>query len=281
MPSACSARDMAKAVKTRLHIPEPIAAGTTVILSPAQSHHVRTVLRLRPGDPVAVFNGRDGEWRAVVEDGGKHATTVVVDRSLRSQTTEPDVTLLFAPVKRLRIDYLVEKATELGVARLIPVLTARTDVARLNAERLVAHAVAAAEQSHRLSVPRVLPPHRLKDIVDMWNPQIPLFVCAEFGPTRPILAALADSTTGAAGLLTGPEGGFAETELDALRALPFVVAVRLGPRILRAETAALAALACWQACCGDWRTPAAGTDGDGAAPSPQARRTDPQRESHD
>jgi 16S rRNA (uracil1498-N3)-methyltransferase len=231
-----------------------------VELEAAQAHYLRNVLRLSPGDAVALFNGRDGEWQAAIDGLAKRGATLRCLVQTRPQITEPDLWLLFAPIKRLRVDILVEKATELGVALLQPVFTRHTVATRLNLERLRAHAVEAAEQTERLSVPLLREPQSLAECLAGWPADRHLLLCAEAGAARPIAEALgALAGTPAArqpgAVLIGPEGGFASAELDDLGKLPFVTPVGLGPRILRADTAALAALACWQAILGDGRDP--------------------------
>jgi 16S rRNA (uracil1498-N3)-methyltransferase len=202
---------------------------------------------------VALFNGRDGEWRSQIQSFGKKNGIVEVERLLRPQDEAPDLWLAFAPVKRGRIDFLVEKATELGVAVLQPVLTARTVVERLNLERLRAHAMEAAEQTERLTLPELRAAVTLDHLLATWPRDRRLLFCDETGTSLSIGEVLAGAAPGAWGVLTGPEGGFAESELDALKKLPFVSAVGLGPRVLRADTAALSALAVFQALLGDWR----------------------------
>ncbi len=215
---------------------------------------MRHVLRLMPGAAVAAFNESAGEWLCRLGDAGHGHATVAVERRLRSPEPENDLWLLFAPLKRARLDWLVEKATELGAAALVPVWTERTQPERLNRDRLQAIAIAAAEQSERLSVPEVFAPERLDRVLAAWPPARPLIVCDETGGGVPIAEALRGLSPGRpAALLVGPEGGFAETELDALGKLPIVSRVGLGPRVLRAETAAVAALAVFQAIAGDWR----------------------------
>ena len=247
-------------IETRLHVEDDLAAGTTVGLDHARAHFLRSVLRLGRGARLALFNGRDGEWLARLDGLGKGWASLAVERQRRAQSAEPDLWLLFAPIKRARIDFLAEKATELGVSRLLPVTTRHTAVSRVNSERLAANAREAAEQCERLSVPAVEAPRALFDLLGDWLPERRLLLCAEAGDARPIAEALSEAAPrsdpgppGPWAVLTGPEGGFAESELDALRKLPFVTAVGLGPRILRADTAALAALACWQALLGDGR----------------------------
>jgi 16S rRNA (uracil1498-N3)-methyltransferase len=237
----------------RCHVEAELAPGAAFALAPGAAHHLCTVLRLGPGVAVAAFNERDGEWLCRVAEFSRNRVVVTVEHRLRPAATEPDLWLLFAPIKRARIDWLVEKATELGVSALKPVWTRRTQIERLNLDRLRAHAVAAAEQSKRLSVPALHAPQTLDDALAAWPGDRRLVVCDETGAGEPIAGAAARLGPGPIALLTGPEGGFAETELDSLGKLSFVTRVGLGPRILRAETAALAALAVLQASAGDWR----------------------------
>jgi 16S rRNA (uracil1498-N3)-methyltransferase len=239
---------------TRLYLPATLAEGGMAALDATQAHRLRHVLRLGPGAAVAGFNAKDGEFLCRVVELGRNGGALEVERQLRGPTPEADLWLLFAPIKRLRLDWLIEKGTELGVVAFLPVITARTQPERINAERLLAHAVAAAEQSERLSMPDIRTPKPLASMLASWPSERRLIVCDETGAGTPIAAAWAGFALGVpAALLIGPEGGFAETELDALRNLPFVTAVGLGPRVLRAETAALAALAAFQAIAGDWR----------------------------
>lgn len=227
----------------RLHVEQPLAAGGTVSLAPAQAHYLGTVMRLGPGAEVLVFNGRDGEWSAEVAEIGRKAGALVVAAQTRPQDAAPDCWLLFAPVKSARTDFIVEKATELGASRILPVLTRFTQTSRFNGERQRAHAIEAAEQSGRLDVPEVGAPQALADVLGGWPGERALFFCDEAGDA-PLLADAAGELSGpACAILVGPEGGFDEAERALLRAQPFVRPVTLGPRILRAETAALAALA--------------------------------------
>ena len=239
--------------KTRLFVENDLAAGLSVGLDPARAHFLKSVLRLAPGAKLALFNGRDGEFLARVDGFGKGWCSVSVEARTRPQVAEPDLWLLFAPVKRARIDFIAEKATELGVSALVPVYTERTVVDRVNTERLRANAVEAAEQSERLSVPEVREPAAVNHALAAWPSGRRLLLCDESGAAPPVTEALAGAEGGAWALLVGPEGGFAPRELDALRNLPFVTAVSLGPRVLRSDTAALAALAVFQALVGDWR----------------------------
>ena len=184
---------------------------------------------------------------------GRDRTALLVERPLRPAEAEPDLWLLFAPIKRARLDWLVEKATELGVSALMPVWTRQTQSERLNLDRLRAHAVAAAEQCERLSVPELRTPQPLDAVFAEWPAERRLLVCDETGAGEPVGEAAARLGAGPAALLTGPEGGFAETELDCLGKLSFVTRVGLGPRVLRADTAAVAGLSVFQAIAGDWR----------------------------
>jgi 16S rRNA (uracil1498-N3)-methyltransferase len=238
---------------TRVYLSEALVAGERVELAPAQAHRLRTVLRLTAGAPVAAFNAMDGEWRCRVADTGRIGMSLAVERRLRPAEAEGDLWLVFAPIKRARLDWLVEKATELGVAALLPVWTRHTQSERLNLDRLHAHAIAAAEQSERLSVPELRPPRTLDAVLAEWPAGRHLMVCDETGAGEPIAEAAARLMPGPVALLIGPEGGFAETELDSLGKLSFVMRVGLGPRVLRADTAALAAVSVVQAVAGDWR----------------------------
>jgi 16S rRNA (uracil1498-N3)-methyltransferase len=241
-------------VATRLYIPEALAEGATADIDAAQTHRLAHVLRLGPGAAVAGFNAHDGEFLCRIVELGRNRGALSIESRLRAPESAPDLWLLFAPIKRLRLDWLVEKGTELGVGAFVPVMTERTQPERLNRERLLNHAVAAAEQSERLSVPEIRPIEPLRSLLAAWPAERRLVFCDETGGGRPIAAALAALPAGApVALLVGPEGGFAETELDALSDLPFVTRVGLGPRVLRAETAALAALAAYQAIAGDGR----------------------------
>jgi 16S rRNA (uracil1498-N3)-methyltransferase len=240
--------------RTRLFVDADLASDASVELAAGQAHHLRSVLRLESGATVALFNGRDGEWRGRIDAVGKGRCSIAVEARLRPQVAEPDLWLVFAPVKRARIDFVAEKATELGVAALLPVITERTVVDRVNTERLRANAIEAAEQTERLTVPDVREPERLMKLLDAWNPARQIILCDETGTAPPLVeVALRLPPGGPVAVLVGPEGGFAPGELDALRKLAFVSAASLGPRVLRAETAALAALAVVQALTGDGR----------------------------
>jgi 16S rRNA (uracil1498-N3)-methyltransferase len=244
---------MADKISIRLFVSSPLAIGAAVELAQEQAHYLKNVMRLSEGDAVALFNGSDGEYRARIESFAKRAASLIVEEQLRRQQIEPDLWLVFAPIKRARIDYLVEKATELGASALVPVITRHTHVERLNLDRLRAHAIEAAEQSERLTVPRIDEARALDDVIAAWDASRRIMLCDESGKAPPAATVLAAQSAASWAVLIGPEGGFAETELDALRKLPFVSAVSLGPRILRADTAALAGLAVLQALRGDAR----------------------------
>lgn len=248
-----------KWIKSRVFVANDLGEGAVLALAPGPAHHLAHVLRLKAGNEVAVFNGRDGEWRARIDGARKGSCSVVVETRLRPQAAEPDLWLVFAPIKCAPIDFLAQKATELGVSALWPVITARTQVARVNTGQLRANAIEAAQQCERLGVPEIFQPKPLAEVMDAWPRDRRILWCDESGGGEPIAAALNALAEGGGGaspwaVLIGPEGGFAPTELDGLRKLPFVTPVALGPRIMRADTAALAALACWQAVLGDWQT---------------------------
>jgi len=235
----------------RLFVTESLTPGQRVLLDGDRTHYLKNVMRRGPGDEVGLFNGRDGEWLGAVESYARNAASIRLTAHRRQQAASPDVWLAFAPIKRARIDLLAEKATELGVSALWPVMTQRSEAMRVNVERLGAIAVEAAEQAERLDIPEIRDAIRFERFVGLWPADRVLFACIEAGEAEPVADAILRRRDAKAGFLVGPEGGFAPAELDALRKLPFVVAVGLGPRVLRAETAAMAALACWQALAGD------------------------------
>lgn len=235
----------------RLHVEHALAEGRTVPLDAAQAHKLRDVLRLPPGGELILFNGRDGEWSARIERLARGGGEARAEALLRPQESGPDLLLCFAPVKRDATDLIVEKAVELGVAALQPVFTRRSETGRVNPDRLRAIAIEAAQQCERLDVPRIAAPVPLERLIAEWPAGRRLLLCAESGTARPLAEAVGEG--GPAAVLTGPEGGFAAEEIALVLRCPEAVAVGLGPRILRAETAALAALAVWQALGGDWR----------------------------
>ena len=230
----------------RLYIEDELAPGS-LTLGGAQANYLANVLRLRAGAGVKLFDDRTGEWLAILMDVAKKSVNLVVGERLRPREEVPDLWLLFAPIKRGRIDWLVEKATELGVDRLIPVNTARTVVDRLNLDRLRAHAIEAAEQCERTALPALEEPTRLKALLERWNEGRTLYFADEAGGVPMTEAA----RPGPAAILIGPEGGFTDEERAMIRAHSAACAITLGPRILRADTAALAAISQWLAVAGD------------------------------
>ena len=243
--------------QVRLYLDQTLASGAAVALDRDRTHYLRDVMRLGPGDAVAAFNGRDGEWLGKIEALEKRSAALRMERRLAPQPEESDLWLLFAPLKRGPGDLLVTKAVELGASALIPVMTARTSVSRVRKERMRALAIEASEQCGRCDVPETREPARLPDLLDGWPGDRRLMFCDESGHGLPIADYLIgvrnDEIEVPRAVLIGPEGGFTGEERAMLRRQPFVVSVDLGPRLLRAETAAIAALVCWQAMIGDWR----------------------------
>jgi 16S rRNA (uracil1498-N3)-methyltransferase len=237
----------------RLYIDAALSQGQSIEPSAEQAHYLLHVLRVKAGEVIRLFNGRDGEWRSSVSGLTKKSVMLAVQEQIRAPQTEPDLWLCAAPIKKAHFDYMIEKATELGVAVIQPILTARTQIREVNVERCRAIAIEAAEQSDRLTIPEIRKPVTLADMAAKWPEARRLIVCAEWGDASPIGQALPTATLFPAAIFTGPEGGLAADELEKLRALSQAIFVRLGPRILRADTAAIAALTCWQAMCGDWR----------------------------
>jgi len=240
----------------RLYLDAPLGADAKLALDAAQANYLRNVLRLRAGDPVLVFNGREGEWRARLEEGGKRVLSLAVAERARAQTPAFDLHYLFAPLKHARLDYMVQKAVEMGASRLQPVLTRHTQVARVNLDRMKANAIEAAEQCGILTLPDIAAPVTLDRLIAERDPTRLLLFCDEDAEVRDPVAALSPARGPGPlplAVLVGPEGGFAEGERAALIALPKVVRLALGPRVLRADTAAVAALALVGAVLGDWR----------------------------
>jgi 16S rRNA (uracil1498-N3)-methyltransferase len=235
----------------RLYLNARLGEGREHELAPAQGHYLRDVLRLGPGDPVHVFNAMDGEYIAFLTEAGRKRSVIRCEKKRADISPPPDIDFLFAPLKHARLDYMVQKATELGARRLVPVITARTIAAKVNMDRMRANAVEAAEQCNLVFVPEVLEPRKLEAILGSWPAERALVFCDEGADGENPLAALKKLKTPAA-LLIGPEGGFTAEERDHLKRLPFVTAISLGPRIMRADTAGTAALALLQAAIGDW-----------------------------
>lgn len=240
----------------RLYVDAPLAAGATVPLDRQQSHYLINVLRLGADDRMLAFNGRDGEWLARLTAAGKKGASLTPLEQTRPQTAPADLQYLFAPLKHARLDYMIQKAVEMGASRLQPVLTRHTQVHRVNLDRMRANAIEAAEQCGILSLPEMAAPVALEHACAALEPDRLLVFCDEAAEVKDPAAALARAQAQSSpklAVLIGPEGGFAPEERAALLALPRVVRLALGPRILRADTAAVAALAVLQAQLGDWR----------------------------
>jgi 16S rRNA (uracil1498-N3)-methyltransferase len=238
----------------RLFVPDDLSAGAPISPDPDQSRYLTQVMRLAIGAEVLLFNGRHGEWRATIVEVAKRGCRLTVGSLLRPQHVGPDLDLVVALVKRGRLETIIEKAAELGARRVRLVVTRRTNAGHTNVARLRAIAVEAAEQTGRLDVPEIVEPEKLEKMLDRWDEPRRLMFCDEGGGVPPALAALREDTAAPWAILIGPEGGFDPLEGERLRSLPFVTPVSLGPRILRADTAAIAALTIWQAALGDWLT---------------------------
>lgn len=240
-------------VAQRLFVDAPLAAAASVRVEADAANYLLNVLRLDAGDAILLFNGRDGEWRAQISEKGKRWGVLTCQELTRAQETGPDLVYLFAPLKRSRLDYMVQKAAEMGVARLCPVITRHTIAERVNTERMRANAVEAAEQCGILHVPEVEPPAKLEAVLAGWDASRTLIFCDEGADMASPLAALDGLVGRKLAVLVGPEGGFSDAERTLLREKPYARAISLGPRILRADTAAVAALALVNAVAGDWR----------------------------
>jgi 16S rRNA (uracil1498-N3)-methyltransferase len=235
----------------RLHIPQPLSPDAALAPTLDQSRYLTQVMRLKAGDEVLVFNGNDGEWRCTIAEVLKKGVVLKAEERVREQISPPDVHLLIAVVKKSALEFAVEKATELGAARIGLVQTARTQPQHLRLDRLDAIAEESAEQTGRMDVPPVEAPVKLDVLLDGWDASRQLMFCDETGGA-PAIPTLRAADEGPWAILIGPEGGFTPEEGERLRALPFTTAVSLGPRILRADTAATTALTLWQAAIGDW-----------------------------
>ena len=237
--------------KIRLFVEHPLGEGQTIPLTRDQAHYLFGVMRLGPGDPVLLFNGHDGEWRATVAEAGKRGGTLTTDAQTAPQRNPPDLWLLFAPIKKARTDFIVEKAAEMGAARILPVQTDFTNAERIRQDRLQAHALEAAEQCGGTYVPEVTALHKLSDLLADWPADRHLMFCDEAlaGGAATLPRDLAGHPWA---ILIGPEGGFSDAERTRLAAHPSSHPIALGPRILRADTAAVAALTVWQQALGDW-----------------------------
>jgi len=237
----------------RMHIDADLQAGGRLAPSPEQAHYLTRVRRLALNEPLLVFNGRDGEWRARLAEVAKRGCVLAVEAQVRVQAAPPDLELIIALVKRARLETIVEKAAELGARRVRLAITERTNADHTNVARLEAIAAEAAEQTGRLEVPQVLPPARLSSILAGWEADRRLMFCdEEAGDAARAMAALSEAGGRRWAVLIGPEGGFSAAERAAIRDLPQATPVSLGPRVLRADTAAIAALTLWQSTLGDW-----------------------------
>lgn len=241
----------------RLWIAHDLAAGGEIALTREQSNYLRNVLRMGDGDNILVFNGHDGEWRARLRPVGKRDGVLELESQTRPQDAPPNLIYLFAPLKRARLDYMVQKAVEMGVGRLMPVLTRRTVAERVNLQRMRANAIEAAEQCGILSLPDIEEPQQLAAVLEDWPDDLPLVFCDEAATVTNPLDTLqrlkaGRPPDGKIAVLVGPEGGFDPAERQQLLRLPFVIPLSLGPRIMRADTAAVAVLALINAALGDW-----------------------------
>jgi 16S rRNA (uracil1498-N3)-methyltransferase len=243
----------------RLYVDAPLAEGASIALDASQANYLGSVLRLKTGDCVLVFNGHDGEWRGTLASAGKRRLALTIDERTRPQTRALDLHYLFAPLKHARLDYMVQKAVEMGASRLQPILTRHAQVARVNLERMRANAIEAAEQCGVLTLPEIAAPLTLERMIAEFDPARLLVFCDEEAGVKDPLAALSEARNArgaqpmALAVLVGPEGGFAADERAALLKMPNAVRLALGPRTLRADTAAVAALALVGAVLGDWR----------------------------
>ena len=243
---------MSQKNRIRLFLPLPLTAGVSVQCAPEQAHYLLNVMRQSVGNVVYVFNGKDGEFEATISQANKKQCTLSINKNVALFSKCPDVTLIFSPLKKDSLDYLIQKSVELGVSCLQPVITEYTNAPKPKKERLEAQIIEACEQSRRQDIPKLNEAQSLEKLLDGWSPEKTLLFFDETGKGQPF-AAISNKATAPCALLIGPEGGFSEKELDILRNLPYTQGVSLGKRILRAETAAAATLSCWQAFCGDWR----------------------------
>ncbi len=236
----------------RLYLDHDLAEDAVIALSKEQAHYLGNVLRLSSGDALRVFNSKDGEWRALVADINRKAARIEITEQLRAPKPCPDIWLCFAPVRKHRNAFILEKATELGVGTLQPLITARTQFPKIRLDKMQAQIIEASEQTERLDLPMLCETRDLSKMLDNWPEGRALIFADEAGDAEPAMNVL-QNLSGPAALLIGPEGGFTAEEREILRAKSFVTAVTLGPRILRADTAALSMLTLWQACSGDWK----------------------------
>lgn len=239
--------------KIRLCVDAPLNAGAVVALDQAQAHYLFGVMRLVVGDSVLLFNGADGEWQASVAQAAKRKGLLTCDQQTSWQVSPPDLWLVFAPIKKARTAFIVEKAVEMGAMRIVPMLTQYTNSDRWNGDRMQAHAVEAAEQCGATFVPDIAEPAKITALLDSWPAERQIMFCDESRDALPVVLALAAKQLGPWAIFIGPEGGFSPDEVRRLRDMPQTTSVTLGPRILRADTAAIAAMTAWQQAKGDWQ----------------------------
>ena len=235
----------------RLYVSEAFGAGVTIGLPQSQAHYLSKVMRLKPGAQIRVFNGDDGEWLAELSELGKRDAQITLLEQLRPATSTPDIWVLFAPVKKSRNDFIVEKATELGASLIRPVLTKRTTMLHIKTDRMRMQAIEAAEQTERMDIPLIKDPFKLAELIESWDAGRDLIFADEAGDAQPAIEAF-KSLRAPCAILISPVRGFDPSERDLLRAQSYVTPISLGPRILRADTAVAATLALWQAVNGDW-----------------------------
>ena len=255
VPHELYGHEIGMASLIRLFVEPDLKAGAEVALTRDQQHYLANVMRRREGDVIAVFNGRDGEWRASIANIFKRAGLLLIEENRKAQASEPDLWLVFALLKRGPVDLIAEKAAELGVSRLCPVCTERTNTARLKMDRLRAIATEAAEQCGRLTLPKIDDPQSLETLLSAWPSDRGLVWLDETGSGAPIADVMVARKKGSPdALLIGPEGGFSPTELRLIGKKAYVTPTSMGKRLLRAETACIAALSTWQALAGDWQS---------------------------
>lgn len=239
----------------RIFVRNQLSNGKFIELSKEQAHYLCNVMRQKQGDEIEVFNGIDGEYKAKIAQISKKSCELELLEHTKLQKNSPDIWLCFAPVKNAPINNMIQKATELGAGKLVPVITERTIVSRVNTDRLQANAIEAAEQSRRLDVPEIAEPIKFKQLLESWPDDRKLILCDESGGGKPFLDAVKGIKNEKFAIIIGPEGGFSQTEFEIMRSKPYIISVGMGPRILRADTAALAALTCYMSILGDWNDP--------------------------
>lgn len=237
----------------RLYTPTPLTSEETVVLDENQTHYLKNVIKYSIGEYVNCFDNQNGEFLCQIIELNKKNAIIKPIEKIRDMILCPDLWLLFAPLKKDKTDIVIEKATELGCRQIVPVITQYTNTTHIKTDRYIAQSIEAAEQCRRTDLPQICPPQKLQDILHNWDKSRDLFFMDETLKSKTFFDLLKTTTTTKAAILVGPEGGFSAEELNLLRKEPFVHGATLGPRILRAETAAIAALSCWQMVVGDWR----------------------------